>query len=289
MKHQSIIGVDVGGTKISVGKVIDGKIVAEANFPTLAHRSEKEVIGDIIKGIQQIYDNDVIGVGIGVPGLLDAENGIVYDVTNIPAWKEAHVKEQVEAAINTKVYMTNDANCFILGEKVYGIGAAYNNLVGITLGTGVGAGIMANNQLCTGILSVAGEIGSIPYLTSNFEEYCSGKFFTKFHGISGKEAHCNAIGGDVAAQKMFDEYGEHIAKLISIILYSVGPELVVLGGSGAQSFELFEPALRTSLAKFPFQRIIDRLLIKVSSLENTAVLGAAALVYQNVQHSLIKN
>jgi glucokinase len=288
MKHQSIIGIDVGGTKIRVGKVVDGNVVVEVNIPTLAHRSENEIIGDIIKAIKQIIDNEVIGVGIGVPGLLDAENGIVYDVTNIPSWKEAHVKEQIEAAVNTKVYMTNDANCFVLGEKVYGLGASYANLVGITLGTGVGAGIMANNQLCTGVLSVAGEVGSIPYLNSNFEDYCSGKFFPKFYGISGRDAHCRAMSGDIAAQKMFDEYGEHIANLISIILYSVGPEMIVLGGSGAQSFELFEPSLRATLNKFPFKRIIDRLIIKVSSLENTAVLGAAALVYQN-ERVLINN
>lgn len=288
MKHQSIIGIDVGGTKIRVGKVVDGNVVVEVNIPTLAHRPENEIIGDIIKAIKQIIDNEVIGVGIGVPGLLDAENGIVYDVTNIPSWKEAHVKEQIEAAVNTKVYMTNDANCFVLGEKVYGLGASYANLVGITLGTGVGAGIMANNQLCTGVLSVAGEVGSIPYLNSNFEDYCSGKFFPKFHGISGRDAHCRAMSGDIAAQKMFDEYGEHIANLISIILYSVGPEMIVLGGSGAQSFELFEPSLRATLNKFPFKRIIDRLIIKVSSLENTAVLGAAALVYQN-ERVLINN
>lgn len=288
MKHQSIIGIDVGGTKIRVGKVVDGNVVVEVNIPTLAHRPENEIIGDIIKAIKQIIDNEVIGVGIGVPGLLDAENGIVYDVTNIPSWKEAHVKEQIEAAVNTKVYMTNDANCFVLGEKVYGLGASYANLVGITLGTGVGAGIMANNQLCTGVLSVAGEVGSIPYLNSNFEDYCSGKFFPKFYGISGRDAHCRAMSGDIAAQKMFDEYGEHIANLISIILYSVGPEMIVLGGSGAQSFELFEPSLRATLNKFPFKRIIDRLIIKVSSLENTAVLGAAALVYQN-ERVLINN
>jgi glucokinase len=282
MKHQGIIGVDVGGTKISVGKVIDGKIVAEANLPTLAQRSEKEVIGDIIKGIEQVMDPDVIGVGIGVPGLLDAEKGIVYDVTNIPAWKEAHVKEQVEAAIGKKVYMTNDANSFIMGEKVYGRGTNYQNLVGLTLGTGVGAGIVVNNQLCTGILSIAGEIGSIPYLTSNFEDYCSGKFFSKFHGITGKEAHDRASAGDADAQKMFDEYGEHIANLISIVLYAVGPELVVLGGSGAQSFALFEKGLRDTLQNtFPFKRILNRLSIEVSTLEKTAVLGAAALVYQN--------
>jgi glucokinase len=281
MKHQGIIGVDVGGTKISVGKVMDGKIVAEANLPTLAQRPKKEVIGDIIKGIEQVMDPDVIGIGIGVPGLLDAERGIVYDVTNIPAWKEAHVKEQVEAAVGRKVYMTNDANSFIMGEKVYGRGATYHNLVGLALGTGVGAGIIANDQLCAGIFSIAGEVGSIPYLTSNFEDYCSGKFFAKFHGITGKEAHDRALAGDVAAQKMFDEYGEHIANLISIILYSVGPELVVLGGSGAQSFCFFEKALHETLRnKFPFKRILDRLSIEVSTLEKTAVLGAAALVYQ---------
>ena len=81
-----------------------GRVVGEVKYSTLAHRTEKEIISDIIRGIKQLHDKNVIGIGIGVPGLLDMEKGIVYDVNNIPSWKEVHLKEQVEALIDKSVH-----------------------------------------------------------------------------------------------------------------------------------------------------------------------------------------
>ena len=95
-------------------------------------------------------------------------------------------------------------------------------MVGIALGTGVGAGIIINDQVCTGIMSVAGEIGCIPYLEENYELYCSGKFFPRFYGLTGKEAHDKAMEGDPQALAMFREYGNHMGELICLILYVFG-------------------------------------------------------------------
>lgn len=284
---ESIIGVDLGGTKIRFGKVTGGRLLSEYCLQTQASGPKEAIVNDIIDGIRQIIDPGVIGIGIGVPGLVDEKEGIVYDLTNIPSWNEVHLKKYVQQAFGVTVSISNDANCFTLGEKMYGKGKECRNMVGITLGTGVGAGIILNDQLCPGQLSLAGEFSSIPYLSHNFEYYCSGKFFTNVHGITGEELHDRAFLADPKAIKIFDEYGEHLGNLLKVILLTVGPETIILGGSGARSFRFFHKAMMESIYKFPFKRILKNLVIDISQNEKVAVLGAAALILDKLE--LCKN
>ncbi|MDP4209041.1 MAG: ROK family protein [Bacteroidota bacterium] len=279
---ERIIGIDIGGTKISMGKIADNKLLTELNFPTNAARPKEEIIEDIINGIGKLNDPDVVGIGIGVPGLVDEKDGIIYDLTNIPSWKEVHLKKHIEDAFEKPVRVSNDANCFALGEKVFGKGEKYKNLVGITLGTGVGAGIIVNGELCTGKLSIAGEFASIPYKDRNYEFYCSGKFFVENYGLTGKEVHDRALSGDIKAIRILDEYGENLGDLIKTILLVLGPEAIILGGSGAKSFRFFQKAMMESIRQFPFKRIIKNLAIEVSKNEKIALFGAAALIYSDL-------
>ncbi len=280
MKNQSIVGVDVGGTKISIGRIIDGNIVAETSFPTHAHRSEDEIIQDIIRGIEKVIEPNTIAIGIGSPGLVDEELGMVYDVANIPSWKEVRLRDKIEAHFNRIVQISNDANCFVMGEKIFGKGKKYRNFVGITLGTGVGGGIIIDHKLYPGTL-MAGEFCGIPYLDKNYDFYCGSKFFTEKHGLSGLEVSQQILAGDKNAQKIFDEYGEHLGNLFKTIILILNPEAIILGGSIAKSYALFENSLKNGLHDFALNRVINRLHIEVSEIDNIAVIGAAALVYNH--------
>jgi Transcriptional regulator/sugar kinase len=276
---ESVIGVDIGGTKISVGKIADNKLLEELCFSTDAFRPAGMIIEDISQGISQLMDPYVIGIGIGVPGLVDEAEGIAYDLTNIPSWKEVHLKKQIEKIFGKRVCVSNDANCFALGEKMFGRGWKYNNLVGLTLGTGIGAGIIINGKLYAGRLSIAGEFASIPYKDHNYEFYCSGKFFTEIYGITGQDVYERALSGDLKSIKILDEYGTHLGNLIKTILLAVGPEAIVFGGSGAGSFRFFHKAMMDSINEFPFKRITQDLAIEVSQNAKINLLGAAALIY----------
>src|SRR5690606_14058721 len=108
-------------------------IIGEAKFPTSAQAPQEQVIQEIIDAITPFIDLDVVGIGIGVPGLIDPEKGIVYDVVNIPSWKKVPLKDSLENHFRIPVVVTNDANTFALGEKMYGKARKYKNLVGITL------------------------------------------------------------------------------------------------------------------------------------------------------------
>ncbi len=283
MKSKSFIGVDIGGTKICVGKVRDGRIENEVELSTPASESAENVIRDIAFGIEQIIDDEVAGIGIGVPGLVDEEKGIVYSVQNIQSWNEVHLKKHLEDQFKKSVFLTNDANCFALGEKLFGKGKSFKNFVGMTLGTGFGAGIIINDKLYSGNLSIAGELGGIPYLQYDYENYCSNKFFTNFFDLQGHEVYEMALAGNIQALYIFEQFGKHLSSIIQLMLYTLGPEAIVFGGSVSKSFPFFKESLWNDLQRFPYKIVLDRLTIEVSEIDKVAVLGAASLFHERLE------
>jgi len=224
-----------------------------------------------------VYDAEIKGIGIGVPGLVDLQNNLVLDVFNIPSWDVVPLKQLLEDRFQKPVFVNNDSNCFALGEKHFGKGKSYSHFVGVTLGTGLGAGIIINNHLYSGQLAGAGEFGNIYYLDSNIENYCSGMFF-KNRNLDGREWAEKAKSGDVEAQKLFDELGTHIGHGLANIMFALAPEAIILGGSVSESYPLFEKSMRATFIDFPYQKLYHDLKIEISDEPNSAVLGASSLV-----------
>lgn len=278
MGGNKILGIDIGATKIHIGVVENGAIVDQLKFPTSAQESKDQVIQELIEGITTFFDSDVIGIGIGVPGLIDPEKGVVHDVQNIPSWKKVHLKDILEEHFKIPVAVTNDANTFALGEKIYGKAQKYKNLVGITLGTGLGAGIIINNHLHAGAYSCAGELGGVSYLDATVEDYCSGKFFKNKFGMEGKELLSLAEKGDSQALDIFNQYGTHLGNAIKQLMFILSPEAIFLGGSVSNCFSFFEDAMRQCVETFPYKLVTEQLVIETSSLPNAAIFGAAALI-----------
>ena len=174
------IGVDLGGTNVRAGLVKDGRIVRLLSEPCKADRPEGEVVDQIASLIGKLITPDVARIGIGVPSVVDAARGIVYNVVGIPSWREVYLKDLLEKRFGVPVYVNNDCNCFALGVSRFGEASAYSDVVCVALGTGVGAGIVIGGELYCGHDTGAGEIGSIPYLDRDYEYYCSSRFFGFF-------------------------------------------------------------------------------------------------------------
>lgn len=277
MENRQIIGIDIGGTKIHIAAIQEGEIIKEAKFPTPAQSSKEKIIAGLISGIEPFISSETDGIGIGVPGLIDEEKGIVYDLNNIPAWQQVHLKKELEDHFHVPVYITNDANCFILGEKVYGKAKPYKNVVGLSIGTGLGGGIIINHQLYSGTLSSAGEIGGVPYLDKTLEDYCSGKFFLGVHGTEGTEILARAEAGDSQALEIFQEFGHHIGNAVKVILLILSPQAIFLGGSVCSAYPFFKEAMLKTIHTFPFKGVIKDLVIQPSDTKNGPLFGAAAL------------
>jgi glucokinase len=163
MAKETVIGIDLGGTKVGLGRVAGRRIVRHVTAAVSAQASEAQVIEEVISAVEKVYDPAVAGIGVGVPSVVDVERGIVYDVQNIPSWKEVPLKEILEKRFDRPVYINNDANCFAVGEKHFGRGGKFRHLVGLIVGTGLGAGIILNDRLYSGPNCGAGEFGMIPY------------------------------------------------------------------------------------------------------------------------------
>ncbi len=272
-----IVGVDIGATKTRVGVVQDSQVIKEADFPTASTASKQQILDELAAAIEEVAGNDFCGIGIGVPGLIDEEKGILFDLLNIPSLKEVHLKDHLEGHFQKPVRITNDANVFAVGEKMFGEGQPFKNMVGVTLGSGFGCGIIVNHKLYSGAYSSAGEFGNISYLDKTIEDYCSGKFFAQ-NGLTGTEAYTLAESGEQRALVLFEEYGKHLGEALKLILNILSPQAIFLGGSISAAFPFFESALRDSMETFPFKKVKDQLVIKPSKTSNIALLGAAALI-----------
>lgn len=283
------LGIDLGATKIHIGVVLNSEVIEEITVPTEAMATKEKIIGNLMSGIKELKNSDFYGIGIGVPGLVDEEKGIIYDLNNIPAWKEVHLKKDLEDHFNKPVRITNDANVFAMGVKFFGRGGPYKNLVGVTLGSGLGTGMIINHKLYSGTYSSAGELGLLPYAGKTVEDYCGGKFFLQEYGIKGEEVFKLAQTGDKAALQIFSEYGKHLGNALNVLLILLSPEAIFLGGSISRSFAYFEPSMKEAMEEFPFKRVLDQLVIQPSETSNISILGAAALIVSEIPESTVHN
>lgn len=277
MAGDVIVGVDLGGTNVRAAAVRGGKIVARAVRRISGKAAEEVVLGEIFETIDEVIGGEVSGIGIGVPSVVDVERGIVYAVENIPAWREVPLKDKLESRYGCPACVNNDANAFALGELHFGKGRGYRNMVGLTIGTGLGAGIIIDGRLYSGPNCGAGEIGSIPYRDATVERYAAGQFFQHEAGAGGDVVFDRALRGDAEALRLFHAFGLELGHAILTILYAYDPELIVLGGSISRAYRFFEAGMRERLKSFAYQHVLETLVIAPSETEDAATLGAAAL------------
>lgn len=270
------ITLDLGGTNIRASRVDNGKCIDIQSVKCPADKPEDEIISRISDLIMPLMSPEVDGIGIGVPSVVDPEAGIVYNAVNIPSWQEVHLKRKLEDRFNVDVRVNNDCNCFVLGEQRFGAAKGFDNVIGITLGTGVGAGVIINGKLHSGLLCGAGEIGSLPYLDADYETYCSSQWFKK-HATDGHTMALEAAKGNGKALKLWSDFGHHLGELIKVCLWTYAPEAIVIGGGLAGSYSLLEPAMKETLSSFPYAPIADNCRITTATLPNAGLLGASLL------------
>jgi len=282
MTEIKIIGIDLGATNIR-GAVVTGDAMGDIVSRRIKTKgTEEQVLQDVYFVVDRLIAKDVKAIGIGVPSVVDVELGIVYDVVHIPSWKEVHLKQILEEKYQVPVFVNNDANCFILGEHYFGKGKGIKNMVGLTIGTGLGAGIIINNQLYAGPNCGAGEFGCVDYLDNNYEFYCSGSFFNNVYGLDGQQVFKDAQNGDARALELYAEMGIHLGNAIKLVMYTYDPALIILGGSVQLAYDYFEKTMWERIRTLVYPKSLERLVIERSELENSGILGAAGLYFDSL-------
>lgn len=257
----------------------DGATVVKTVIESCPAREAETVVTNQLKRqIAQLMTAEVTGIGVGVPSVVDYRQGIVYNVANIPAWKEVHLKDILEKEFGVPVAVNNDANCFALGAWRYGEGQGTSDMVGLTMGTGIGSGIIIGGKLYNGVNTGAGEIGSLPFKDADYEFYCSSRFFSQLHGDTGANFGKRAQAGDRQAIAVWQAFGRNVGELVKAILFTYAPEAIIIGGGIASAFPLFEAAMREELSSFPYPANVAATRILPSTLANAAMLGASLLV-----------
>ncbi|GAA0417029.1 MAG: ROK family glucokinase [Bacillota bacterium] len=323
--NQIIIGVDVGGTTAKLGFINNqGDILRKWEIPTITENEGIQIVDDIWNSIERQlshdqYTNDqVLGIGVGAPGFIEDETGFVYEAVNI-GWKNYDLGNQLKQRSNLPVFVENDANIAVLGENWKGAGNQARNLVAITLGTGVGGGIITNGQIVNGEAGIGGEIGHITIDIDGYTCNCgrigcletivsatgivrqamekaenqSGLLATYIseHGsITAKDVFQFAAAGDKSAREIVKNTADVLGMAISNIGTIVNPAKVLIGGGVSKAGEAFLYDIRESFDKYALSRVSENCELKLAQLGNDAgIIGAAFLVKQKIEHITFTN
>jgi len=270
----NILGIDLGGTQVRAGKVSAIGLGAVTTAAVRANDSVDVVVQQLASLIEP-HIGAIEGIGVGVPSLVDPHTALVRDVPNLPAWRDVPLEKILRERFELPVHVLNDANAFVLGEHIHGAARGKKNVVGLTLGTGTGCGILVDGNLVVGHSGGAGELGMLPYLEHTYEHYTSSSFFRVEHATTGEATFAAAENGDVAAQGILADLGHHVGNLCLAILCALDPEMIVLGGSISHAWKYFEEPMRRAVHEFPYPSSVERLVIAQYALENPGVVGAA--------------
>ena len=271
------LGIDIGGTTISLGLVNGSEVVRKTTVPSFAaDATQTETLEYLGDRIAEILTPEVEKIGIGVPSLTDPKRGIVYDAANIPSWDVVPLKDKMEERFGIPVSVNNDANCYVLGAALH-LPQDAHTVVAVTLGTGTGVGIVVNGRLFSGSHCGAGEVGALAYNNHDYETFCSKKFFTR-QGLDPAQLSKAADKGDDSAKSIFREFGEHLGEFLSVIMYAYDADHIVLGGGIANAFRHFSESMWEMLrSQYPYDTALDDLEIHVMPNAELAMVGAASL------------
>lgn len=287
-----IIGIDLGGTKIAgVLCTPSGKVLMDVQIPTEAKKGKKHVIENIRKAIHMLKTSQKVkikAIGIGAPGPIIYEKGIVVEAPNLPGWKKVHLKEILEKDYKVPVFVDNDANCAALAESWFGAGKFAQHFIYITISTGIGGGIIINKKLYRGAIGAAGEFGHMVIDINgpkcacgkygHLEALASGTAIKRLTGLDAISAHLAAHQGDKKAKEALKKASYHLAIGFANLANIFNPELIIVGGGLSNMWEhLVLPAkkeLKNHALTLPAKSVK---VVRAKLKANAGVLGAAVL------------
>ncbi|RJE78403.1 sugar kinase [Pseudoalteromonas sp. MSK9-3] len=279
-----VLCIDLGGTKAHVAEVSNNGLGKVHRYDVPSRGSKQAVLAFIEQIIAVHLSVQCMGISLGVPSSVRVADGYIIETVNIPNLHSVSLKEWLYSKFGLPVVVHNDANCFTFGEYQYGSHLPCNNLIGITLGTGLGSGVVLNGELYIGSNGFAGEFGSFTYLEGIVEEYTSGQFF-KLLGLDGAQEAEKAKLGDTKSKALFNQFGQHLGHAISLILLAFDPDKIVLGGSVTQSYSLFKSSLFSSLSEHSHEMLVSHLCVQPSRLQYAPLLGSFALFINEIPHA----
>jgi len=273
------IGIDINSKSISTALLTDNDPVDFIEEPIYNTKRDcsRAIMEKLLSMIHRCTKSRINGIGLSLPSKIDQKRGTVYDLMKIPYWKGQRIKKILEDEFNTRVWVNNDVNCFMLAEKYHGVCKNFKDVLCITLGPTIGIGVAVNGKLFMGnkYLFNNAKCLSIPSYD------CIRIYKESFiRTIEELEFICNKLDKDISIskQEIWDEFGVLVGRLVSILLCNYDPEVIVLGGSLAKYYVDFCSTMDGYLEKFIHPHVLLNLIIFVSTVEHPRALGAASLM-----------
>lgn len=304
------IGVDIGGTTVKLGLFDSkGQVLEKWEIPTVKEDQGSHILPDIAASIRDkialrgIALADILGAGVGAPGPVDAE-GTVHQAVNL-GWGVFNIPRALQALLELPVKAANDANVAAFGEMWQGGGKGHSNIVAVTLGTGVGGGIIVNGSILTGATGAGGEIGHLHIEDSEteacgcrnygcLEQYASATGVTRLarrrleqdqepsvlrNGELSARAVWDAVkAGDRVAIQVAEQFGEYLGKGLAAVAAVANPEVFVIGGGVSKAGEILFDYIRPAYEKYVFQGCRDAEFALATLGNDAGIFGAAALI-----------
>ena len=297
MSEPEVIGVDLGGTAIKLGRFTeDGTCLESLTVPTPQPAIPTAVVEVMVEAITHlnVTKKAIAAIGVGTPGPADAEGRIARVAINLAGWRDVPLADWLEAKTNCPTVLANDANCAGLGEAWLGAGRRFSNLILLTLGTGVGGAIILDDQLFTGHQGTAGELGLItlnpdgPMCNSgnqgSLEQYVSVQAIRRRTGKEPTKLGAMAREGNKQALEFWESYGRDLGAGLASLIYVLTPEAIVIGGGVSASAEFFFPSALAEIERRVLLTSRTDLQLLTAELGNQAgMVGAAKLAWQKVK------
>lgn len=296
-KKKYSIGIDFGGTNIKIGLVSNkGKVIERRELATRSYRRRWDLIRAICNSVNEILDarglirREICGIGIGMPGLVDARRGFVYDLVNVKGWSSVPVGALLRKKLGIQIFVDNDANAMAVGEWHHGALRGVRNGVCITLGTGVGGGLIIDGRLYRGAHFAAGEIGHVTINEEGLrcgcgnrgcvEAYIGSRCIIASFGMTPKRLSELARKGNKFARGVWKDLGKHLGTALASVINIVDPDAIVIGGGVSNAGNEFYDSIKQEVAKRISYKSYRRFKILRSALgsQDAGVIGAASLV-----------
>ena len=292
------VGLDLGGTNLRAAAVDQsGKMLDRVSGKTAYSAGREAILHDMAEAIQTLRGrldaHELAGIGVAVPGFIQLKEGVIRNSNNLATLEGFPIRDELSRRLDAPVILENDANAAALGEKWMGAGRGVDDLVLLTLGTGVGGGIIANGKILRGHLGMAGELGHITVVPNGNPCGCGNRGCVEKHasataitamakllglgdGLTAKEVYDLAIAGNEKAQTIFVSMGEALGIALARLVNTINFPLYLLSGGVLAAWDLFAPAMiaETRRRSFTFRTTETR--IEKAELGNEAGLFGAA-------------
>lgn len=309
------LGIDIGGTSVKLGLVTDkGKILASDNYDVAFDNYKTPIFETVKKSIERflkdnsINKNELMGIGVSATGQVNSNTGVIVGVGgNIKNWCNTEIKKELEEIYNLKTTVINDANSMVIGEQWIGKAKNYKNIMGITIGTGVGGGIIVNSNVLLGNIGIAGELGHFS-INSNgkvctcgnigcYEQYASmtaliknvkekysdiGNLSISKDEINGKYIFDELEKGNKELEYVVINWIEDIGKGLVSLAHIFNPEIIIIGGAVSKQEKLFIKPVRNYVLSHVMQKFGENLKVEAAELENSA--GLVGAVHYNINN-----